>query len=127
MASKIYPKNTLHPTEQPSVAPSMAPTEMCTSIEITIDAPRGSILIMNALTWHKGGNNISGEKRGIIVVEYRNRKLKQLLNLKKYIDKETKKTFSEEENYLFGVREQDFSQSEKSYPCRPAKIRSLAS
>ena len=83
--------------------------------EITIDAPRGSILIMNALTWHKGGNNISGEKRGIIVVEYRNRKLKQLLNLKKYIDEETKKTFSEEENYLFGVREQDFSQTEKSY------------
>ena len=30
--------------------------------ELVIEAPQGSLLILNANTWHKGGNNFSGEK-----------------------------------------------------------------
>lgn len=84
------------------------------SQEITIEAEAGSLLILNALTWHKGGNNANGKDRGIIVVDYRNRRLKQLLNLKTYIRSEIKKTLSEKEMYLFGLRENDFLQKEKS-------------
>ena len=83
--------------------------------EITVNAKAGSILLINALVWHRGGNNISGKKRGIIVTEYRNRNLKQLLNLKKYVSKDVQKKLSESEKYLFGLRKNDKNQLEKSY------------
>lgn len=82
--------------------------------EFLIEAKKGSILILNALTWHKGGSNKSGKDRGIIVVDYRNRKLKQLLNLKMYIDEDKIKRFNDIEKYLFGLRENDSYQKEKS-------------
>ena len=83
--------------------------------EIIINAKAGSILLINALVWHRGGNNISGKKRGIIVTEYRNRNLKQLLNLKKYVSKDVQKKLSKSEKYLFGLRKNDKRQLEKSY------------
>tara|TARA_B100000579_G_scaffold33931_1_gene23736 strand:- start:3197 stop:4102 length:906 start_codon:yes stop_codon:yes gene_type:complete len=83
--------------------------------EITIEAKKGSILILNALTWHKGGANKSGEDRGIIVIDYRKRNHKQLLNLKMYIDKETIDSFNENEKYLFGLRKEDVFQKERSF------------
>ena len=83
--------------------------------EITVNAKAGSILLLNALVWHRGGNNISGKKRGIIVTEYRNRKLKQLLNLKKYISKSVQKNLTKKEKYLFGLRKKDKYQREKSF------------
>ena len=52
------------------------------SYEKIIEAKAGSILILNANTWHKGGENKVGKKRGMIAIEYRQRKLKQLLNQK---------------------------------------------
>ena len=70
---------------------------------------------MNANTWHKGGSNLSGEKRGMIAIEYRQRNLKQLLNLKKYIDLNRKNKFLEYEKYLFGLRNEDSNQIENSY------------
>ena len=72
-------------------------------------------LILNALTWHKGGANKSGEDRGIIVIDYRKRNHKQLLNLKMYIDKETIDSFNENEKYLFGLRKEDVFQKERSF------------
>ena len=82
--------------------------------EFLIEAKKGSILILNALTWHKGGCNTSGKDRGIIVIDYRNRKLKQLLNLKMYIRENIIKKFNDIEKYLFGLRERDSFQKEKS-------------
>jgi len=82
--------------------------------EFLIEAKKGSILILNALTWHKGGSNQSGQDRGIIVVDYRNRKLKQLLNLKMYINENIIKKLSITEKYLFGLRKNDNFQKEKS-------------
>jgi len=83
--------------------------------EIVIEAKAGSLLIMNALLWHKGGNNLTGKKRGIIVTEYRQRNIKQLLNLKKYISKKTQEELEPREKYLFGLREGDSSQDENSF------------
>ena len=83
--------------------------------ETVIDAKAGSLLIMNSLVWHKGGNNLSGKKRGIIVTEYRERSLKQLLNLKKYISKQMQMKFDEIEKYLFGLRDNDSNQKEDSF------------
>ena len=87
--------------------------------EISIEATKGSILIINSLIWHKGGNNTSGKERGAIITEYRDRYSKQLLNLKKYISEEVKKDFSDEELYLFGLRSEDFNQKEKHYGAGP--------
>ena len=83
--------------------------------EIILEAPAGSLLILNANTWHKGGSNLSGEKRGMIAIEYRQRNLKQLLNLKKYIDLNKKNKFLAYEKYLFGLRNEDSNQIENSY------------
>ena len=58
--------------------------------EIIIEAKAGSILILNSL-FGIGGANLTGDKRGIIVTEYRQRALKQLLNLKKYVSQDMKK------------------------------------
>ena len=89
------------------------------SNEYVIEASKGSLLIINSLVWHKGGNNVSGETRGGVITEYRDRYSKQLLNLKKYIDSSVKKTFTKEELYLFGLRDIDFNQIEKSYGSGP--------
>ena len=83
--------------------------------EIQLEAEAGSILILNANTWHRGGNNISGQKRGALVVDYRSRDLKQLLNLYLYIDKNVRNEFNDVEKYLFGLRESDIRQNEKSH------------
>ena len=83
--------------------------------EIVIEAKSGSLLIMNALLWHKGGNNLTGEKRGIIITEYRQRNIKQLLNLKKYISKQIQEELTPKEKYLFGLREEDIFQDESSF------------
>ena len=83
--------------------------------EIQLEAEAGSILILNANIWHRGGDNITGQKRGVLAVDYRSRDLKQLLNLYLYIDKDVRKEFNEVEKYLFGLRETDARQNEKSY------------
>ena len=67
-------------------------------------------MILNANTWHKGGSNINGRKRGLINIEYRNRSVDQMLNLKKYLSKKTQNKLSEYEKYLFAVRKKDRTQ-----------------
>ena len=83
--------------------------------EIVIEAKAGSILILNSNTWHRGGENITGERRRILNIDYRRRELKQLLNSKMYISKFTQSTLSDEETYFFGLRDEDTYQNEKSY------------
>ena len=87
--------------------------------EIQLEAEAGSILIVNANTWHRGSNNTSGKKRGALVIDYRSRDLKQLLNLYSYIDENVKKEFNEIETYLFGLRGNDTRQEEKT--CGPGE------
>jgi len=79
--------------------------------ERIITANRGDILILNANTWHRGGSNTNGKKRGIINIEYRIRSIDQMLNLKKYLSKATKDQLSEYEKYLFAIRKKDKTQN----------------
>ena len=83
--------------------------------EIIINAKKGDILILNANTWHRGGSNKNGKKRGLLNIEYRNRKIDQLLNLKKYLKKETKRKLTDYQKYLFAVRKEDRTQKNDSF------------
>ena len=109
-ATKIVPKSHLKLSYPDKYINPKMPYEK----EIIIEAKAGSILILNSLIWHRGGANLTGDKRGIIVTEYRQRALKQLLNLKKYVSRSVKKNMSETEKYLFGLRENDTNQKEDS-------------
>ena len=86
-ATKIVPKSHLKLSYPDKYINPKMPYEK----EIIIEAKAGSILILNSLIWHRGGANLTGDKRGIIVTEYRQRALKQLLNLKKYVSQGKKK------------------------------------
>jgi hypothetical protein len=83
--------------------------------EKVISVNRGDILILNAHTWHRGGSNINGKKRGLINIEYRVRHLDQMLNLKKYLSKTIKNQLSEYEKYLFAIRKEDRTQKNLSF------------
>ena len=83
--------------------------------EITINAKKGDVLILNANIWHRGGSNKNGKKRGLLNIEYRNRKIDQLLNLKKYLNKKTKDLLTNYEKYLYAVREKDRTQKNDSF------------
>ena len=83
--------------------------------EIIIEAKAGSLLILNSNTWHRGTKNVSGKRRRILNIDYRRRELKQLLNTKLYISEEIRNSLDENEKYLFGLREIDREQKEKSY------------
>ena len=83
--------------------------------EITLPMKTGSIIIINANLWHRGGANLDGSRRRIINSVYRNRKLKQGLSQKRYLDKKVIEKMSEEEKYLFKVSSTDLEQSEKIY------------
>lgn len=75
--------------------------------EIQVELPAGSIVVMNAHTWHGGATNHSGAMRRTIYVDYRNRRLGQLLNQKQYLRPETIATLSPAERYLLAVRDVD--------------------
>ena len=93
-ATKIVPKSHLKLSYPDKYINPKMPYEK----EIIIEAKAGSILILNSLIWHRGGANLTGDKRGIIVTEYRQRALKQLLNLKKYVSRSVKKICRKQKN-----------------------------
>jgi len=73
----------------------------------------GSIIVLNCNLWHRGGANVSGERRRIINAIYRKRDLKQGLCQKKYLSKETISRMSYEQKKLFKVLKEDIEQKEK--------------
>lgn len=83
--------------------------------EVTISMKAGSVIILNANIWHRGGANLDGSRRRIINAVYRNRRLKQGLCQKKYLDNKLIETMSEKEKYLFKVALKDEEQTEKIY------------
>lgn len=75
----------------------------------------GSIIVLNCNIWHRGGANLSGERRRIINSIYRKRDLKQGLCQKKYLSKETISAMSYEQKKLFKVLNEDNEQEEKIF------------
>jgi ectoine hydroxylase-related dioxygenase (phytanoyl-CoA dioxygenase family) len=82
--------------------------------EVQVEVPAGSFIVMNAHTWHAGALNPTGGRRRTLYIDYRNRRLPQLLNQKKYLRPETLAKLSDLERYLLGVRDSDPAQAEDS-------------
>ena len=82
--------------------------------EMQVEVPAGSFIVMNAHTWHGGAVNHTGGRRRTLYLDYRNRRLPQLLNQKKYLRPETLAGLNDFERYLLGVRDSDPTQAEDS-------------
>lgn len=82
--------------------------------EIQVEVPAGSFIVMNAHAWHGGAVNHTGGRRRTLYLDYRNRRLPQLLNQKKYLRPETIARMNACERYLLGVRDSDLTQAEDS-------------
>jgi len=75
--------------------------------EVRVEVEPGSIIVANALVWHAGACNNTGAPRRSIYVDYRNRRLGQLLNQKCYLSTNTIEDLTELERYLLAVRPED--------------------
>ena len=82
---------------------------------ISVPAKAGSILVINGNLWHKGGDNLSGNRRRIINSTYRFRSLKQGLNQNLYISNDNFNKMSYEEKFIFKILKSDYKQDEKIY------------
>ena len=75
--------------------------------ELQVEGPPGLMVVMNANTWHGGALNINGARRRTIYVDYRARRLPQLLNQKRYLSAATVASLTPAERYLLAVRDND--------------------
>jgi hypothetical protein len=75
--------------------------------EMQLEVAAGSFIVMNAHTWHAGATNVSGARRRVVYIDYRNRRLPQLLNQHKYLTVATKARLTDLERYLAGVSSDD--------------------
>ena len=75
--------------------------------EVRVEVKPGSIIIANALVWHAGACNNTGAPRRTIYVDYRDRRIGQLLNQKRYLGAYTIESLTEVERYLLAVRPED--------------------
>ena len=82
--------------------------------ELNIEVKAGSILVGNLNLWHGGGNNSSGERRKMIMINIKNKKEPQLLNYKKFLKKETISKLNIYQKYLLAVRDTDPIQKDDS-------------
>lgn len=76
--------------------------------------PKGTIVVANLNLWHAGSENKSGKERKMIMINIKNRKLPQLINYKKYLDKKVKKRLNDHKKYLLAIRKQDLTQKDDS-------------
>lgn len=81
------------------------------SDEIQVPARRGDLIVMNIQTWHAGAANVNGDRRRVIAVNYRRRRLRQQLNQRKFLSQEVRAALSPLEAYLLAVRPDDPSQA----------------
>ena len=75
--------------------------------EIYIDVKEGSIILMDANTWHSGSTNHDGARRRVLYMDVRRRSTPQLLNQRIYLDENTQNSLSPDQKFLLGVREND--------------------
>jgi ectoine hydroxylase-related dioxygenase (phytanoyl-CoA dioxygenase family) len=80
--------------------------------EELLEAPKGTILIYSAHLWHGGTKCMNGKPRRQIFINYRDRKVWQSLNMKKFLYPEFIASLNDSEKYLLKVRPEDGFQSE---------------
>ena len=75
--------------------------------EIFLNLGESSMVIMDANLWHSGTVNVTGNRRRVLFLDIRRRKIPQLLNQKIYLDEITQEKLTDIEKYLLGVSEND--------------------
>ncbi|MDC1035685.1 phytanoyl-CoA dioxygenase family protein [Alphaproteobacteria bacterium] len=106
----VYPgthKLTGEPSEKYIKENNLLPTK--------INVKKGNIVLINIYAWHYGGKNHNGKSRKTIFVNYRRRSEWQQLNQKKFLDDNVKLNMSENEKYLYAIRDKDMNQNEFVY------------
>jgi hypothetical protein len=90
--------------------------------EVLLEAPRGTIFMFNGHLWHSGTACKNGKKRRQIFINYRDRKVWQSLNMKKFSSPEFISSLNEYEKFLLKVRPEDPSQIEWLFKKRNNKF-----
>ena len=75
--------------------------------EKILEAKESSIILMDANLWHSGTINVTGNRRRVLYLDIRRRKIPQLLNQKIYLDEKTQENLSDIEKFLLGVSDND--------------------
>ena len=71
--------------------------------EILVEAPAGSVVIINSALWHSGTSNNSGKRRRVLHLTYTRRDLAQQLYQRDYLTKELYGRLSPAQRFLFDV------------------------
>jgi hypothetical protein len=71
--------------------------------EIFVEAPAGSVVIINSALWHSGTTNTSGKRRRVLHLTYTRRDLPQQLYQRDYLTKELYERLSPAHRFLFDV------------------------
>lgn len=91
---------TLSPEEEALIPDDLtAPHEK----EIRVEAPAGSVVIINSALWHSGTVNRSGERRRVLHLTYTRRNLPQQLYQRDYLTRELYERLSPAHQFLFDV------------------------
>ena len=75
--------------------------------EKILEVKESDIVLMDGTLWHSGTANVNGNRRRVLYLDIRRRKIPQLLNQRIYLGEETQKRLSDIEKFLLGVRDND--------------------
>ena len=71
--------------------------------EIVATVPAGSVIMINAHTWHGGTTNRSSERRRVLHAYYAAREHEQQQDQRRWITEETRAWLSAEQSWLLDV------------------------
>lgn len=71
--------------------------------EIVAVVPAGSVVMINAHTWHGGTTNLSGDRRRVLHAYYTAREHEQQQDQRKWAKDETREWLSEEQRWLLDI------------------------
>jgi hypothetical protein len=91
---------TLTPEEQALIPEDLAvPHEK----EVRVEAPAGSVIVINSALWHSGTTNRSGDRRRVLHLTYTRRDLPQQLYQRDYLTQALYERLGPEQRFLFDV------------------------
>lgn len=71
--------------------------------EVLVQAPAGSVVIINSSLWHSGTRNESGDRRRVLHLTYTRRDLPQQLYQRDYLTQDLYERLGPEQRFLFDV------------------------
>ena len=71
--------------------------------ELTLTAPAGAVVVLNAHTWHGGTKNVSGERRRVLHLSYTRRDQPQQLVQQAYATPALRARMNEAQRYLLDI------------------------